>query len=172
MVVGLLLVAIWAAVLVPPAVRAHTARRDAFVVSFDPDGRPEVPLPLRLRSFRVQRRRRILKGLLIAMAGTGLGGLLPTFRVLLVVFLFLVDSFLAYVALLAHSAGREARRAAFAADVPGIVLPDVDVPDVDVPDVDVPEIVVADVVVALAPARRAPRRRRILVDLPPIAPVG
>ena len=45
------------------------------------------------------------------MAATLLVGLLPTFRVLLVVHLFLVDSFLAYIALLAHTANRAARPA-------------------------------------------------------------
>jgi hypothetical protein len=43
------------------------------------------------------------------MAATLLIGLLPTFRTLLVVHLFLVDSFLAYVGLLAHTAERAAR---------------------------------------------------------------
>src|SRR4051812_10969242 len=98
MVVVLLLALIWAAVLVPPAVQAHAARREAFLVSFGPSPTGEVlaPPPSAVRSPRVRRRRHIVASLLLAMAGTGLAGLLPTFRVLLVVHLFLDDSFLAY----------------------------------------------------------------------------
>ena len=89
MVVVLLLGLIWAAVLVPPAVVAHRQRQEAFLVSFG------APLPEALRprpnARRVQRRRRIAGGLLIAMAATLVVGLLPTFRVFLVVHLFLGD---------------------------------------------------------------------------------
>jgi predicted lipid-binding transport protein (Tim44 family) len=56
------------------------------------------------------RRRHILGGLLVAMAATLFVGLLPTFRLVLVVHLFVVDSFLAYVGLLVHLRDREARR--------------------------------------------------------------
>ena len=107
MVVVLLLALIWAAVLVPPAVVAHRQRQEAFLVSF---GEPpaEAPRP-RPQSPRVQRRRRIAGGLLVAMTATLVVGLLPTFRVFLVVHLFLVDSFLGYVAVLAHQANRAAR---------------------------------------------------------------
>lgn len=107
--VVLLLAVIWAAVLIPPALQAHAARREAFLVSF---GRPPDADPLPLvptRSQRVERRRRIAGGLLIAMVATLLVGLLPTFRVFLVVHLFLVDSFIAYIALLAHLANRASR---------------------------------------------------------------
>jgi hypothetical protein len=111
-VVALLLVVILAAVLVPPAVRAHAARRDAFLGSFAPEPGEAVELPApHVRSLPVQRRRQILGGLLIAMAGTGLAGLLPTFRVLLVVHLFLLDGFLGYVAVLARLGDRRARAA-------------------------------------------------------------
>ena len=105
MVVFLLLAMIWVVVLVPPAVRVHQARRQAFLGSFGwlPD---DPPPPPHRHSSAVQRRRRIAGGLLLAMAATLLMGLLPTFRVLLVVHLFLVDSFLAYIALLAHQANR------------------------------------------------------------------
>lgn len=103
--VFLLLAVAWAAVLVPPAIHAHGARQEAFLDSLadtpaagSPPGRPEA----------VQRRRRIAGGLLVAMAATLLGGLLPTFRVLLYVHLFLVDSFIAYIALLAHMANKAA----------------------------------------------------------------
>src|SRR3954454_15832375 len=114
MVVVLLLALIWAAVLVPPAVQAHAARREAFLVSFgaqpsgqvfqpsgqvlQPSGEVLIPRSA-VRSPQVRRRRHVVASLLLAMAGTGLAGLLPTFRVLLVVHLFLDDSFLAYVAL-------------------------------------------------------------------------
>ncbi len=110
MVVILLLAVIWAGVLVPPAVRVHAARKDAFLDSFDDDRGP--PPHSSSRSAPVQRRRRIAGGLLAAIGTTLVVGLLPTFRVLLVVHLFLVDSFLAYIALLAHAANRAARTAA------------------------------------------------------------
>jgi predicted lipid-binding transport protein (Tim44 family) len=106
-VVVLLLALIWAAVLVPPAVVAHRQRQEAFLVSF---GAPPVERPrARPNALRVQRRRRIAGGLLVAMAATLVVGLLPTFRVFLVVHLFLVDSFLFYVAVLAYQANRAAR---------------------------------------------------------------
>ncbi len=110
MAVFLLLALIWAVVLVPPAVRAHAARREAFLVSFGSGSTTAPPAPA--RSPAVQRRRRIVGGLLAAMATTLVVGLLPTFRILLVVHLFLVDSFLAYIALLAHVSRRSARAAA------------------------------------------------------------
>jgi MFS family permease len=157
-VVVLLLAVIWAAVFVPPAVQAHAARREAFLVSFGapPSGEVLPPVPASPRSARVQRRRRIAGGLLIAMAGTGLAGLLPTFRVLLVVHLFLLNSFIAYVALLAHLADRRARAAERAS-----VVPD-------------PGAVVdtGPVVVPLPRVRRRLPRPAILADLPPVASVG
>ena len=116
MQVLLLLVLIWAAVLVPPALRAHARRRAEFADSFgrrfetfDRFSDPGLgPVTLRSRGpTRAQRRRHILGGLLVAMAVTLVGGLLPPLRVLLVVHLFLVDSFLAYVALLVHVRRRE-----------------------------------------------------------------
>jgi hypothetical protein len=107
----LLLALAWAAILVPPAARASAARKEAFLISFD--GRSGLgagpPVGVRRRSARVQRRRRIAGGLLTATAITLGAGLLPTFRVLLVVHLFLLDSFIAYIALLAHAAERAAR---------------------------------------------------------------
>ncbi len=109
--VVLLLAVIWAAILVPPAVRAHAARREAFLVSFG-DGPAALYSPPRPRSQAVQRRRRIAGGLVVAIVATLMVGLLPTFRAFLVVHLFLVDSFLAYIGLLAHTADRAARRLA------------------------------------------------------------
>ena len=95
---------VWAVVLVPPAVQAHRERQRAFLVSFG-----GVEPPTRPQSLRIQRRRRVAGGLLVATAATLLVGLLPTFRVLLVVHLFVLDSFLGYVAMLAHLANRGAR---------------------------------------------------------------
>ena len=109
MAVVLLLALIWAVLLVPPARRAHAARQDAFLLSIG--STPDLQQPPRspaVRSLRVQRRRRIAGGLLIAMAVTFAAGLLPTFRILLVVHLFLADSFIAYIALLAHWSNRTA----------------------------------------------------------------
>lgn len=113
MAVPLLLALIWAAVLVPPAVRAESRRRADFLVSFDrgsgagnpPAGAPAAPRPALFT--RAQRRRQILGGLLVAMAATLLAGLLPPLRILLVVHLFLLDSFLAYIAVLVHLRRRE-----------------------------------------------------------------
>lgn len=107
--IALLLALIMVAVLVPPALRAHEARQDAFLISLGSAPATEPALP---RSVRVQRRRQIAGGLLVAMAATLLVGLLPTFRPLLVVHLFLVDAFIAYIALLAHWAARAAQAVA------------------------------------------------------------
>ena len=144
--VVVLLVAIWAVVLLPPAVRLHQSRREAFLGSFvwPPDDAAVSPAR---RSSPAQRRRRIAGGLLIAMALTLLVGLLPTFRVFLVVHLFLVDSFLAYVALLAHMANRAARAAPSGSET-----------------------------VVRAPAGRTPRRAvprpALLGEFGPMAPTG
>lgn len=106
----LLLALIWAMVLVPPALRSHAARKEAFALSFGGHIPPTVrQRPAGARSPAIQRRRRIAGRLLVAMAATLLIGLLPAFRVLLIVHLFLVDSFLAYIALLAHMAQQAAR---------------------------------------------------------------
>jgi predicted lipid-binding transport protein (Tim44 family) len=112
----LLLVLIWAAVLIPPALRAHAARQEAFLVSLGTTPAPSLARPVDPQALRIQRRRRIAGGLLIAMTTTLLMGLLPTFRVLLFVHLFLLDSFIAYIALLAHAANRAARPAAVATE--------------------------------------------------------
>lgn len=109
MAVVLLLALIWAVLLVPPALRAHAARQEAFLLSIgSPADRHQPGRPVVVPSLRVQRRRRIAGGLLVAMAVTLVAGLLPTLRVLLVVHLFLVDSFIAYIALLALWADRAA----------------------------------------------------------------
>lgn len=108
MVVVLLLALIWAAVLVPPALRVHAARQEAFLLSIGSTPDHERLRPAQVRSLRIQRRRRIAGGLLVAMAVTLVVGLIPTFRVLLAVHLFLLNSFIAYIALLAHWANRAA----------------------------------------------------------------
>ena len=110
--VVVLLALIWAMVLVPPALLSHAARKEAFVVSFGAVAPPVQHRAAGARSSRVQCRRRIAGGLLLAAAAALLVGLLPAFRVLLVVHLFLLDSFLAYIALLAHMAQRAARAGA------------------------------------------------------------
>ena len=120
--VALLLAIIWALILVPPAVRAHAARKEAFLVSFG-EGPAALYTPPRPRSQSVHRRRRIAGGLLTAMAVTLLMGLLPTFRPLLVVHLFLVNSFLAYIGLLAHRANRRWAPPHVAPAAPGPALP-------------------------------------------------
>ena len=139
--VALLLALIMAAVLVPPALRAHAARQDAFLVSL---GTPPASAPAAPRSVEVQRRRQIAGGLLVAMAATLVVGLLPTFRALLVVHLFLVDAFIAYIALLAHGAAR-ATRATRAPEPAEERVP------------------------APAPARRRPRPAPALPELVPVA---
>lgn len=164
MVVVVLLGLIWAAVLVPPAVQAQAARRDAFVGSFGTGGADRVPPPAgAVRPGQVQRRRRIAGGLLIAMTGTLLVGLLPTFRVLLVVHLFLLDSFIAYVALLAHMAARRARAEAVADEADETVVPALE-PE-PAPELAGP---------LLRPERPRVRRRLVpapaTLDLPPVFP--
>ena len=152
MAVVVLLAAIWAAVLVPPAVRSQRARRQAFEISFGRGPSSPTVAPVvaedRRHSPAVQRRRRIAGGLLTAVVATGLVGLLPTFRILLVVHLFVVDSFLFYVASLARRADRQAREGG---DAPRPAS-------------------IAEAAPSPSPRRRRPVRRPVvLADLPPIA---
>jgi hypothetical protein len=122
--VFLLLVLIWAMVLVPPALRWHAANQDAFLASMGSPPSLDDPLhPSVVHSLRVQCRRRIAGGLLVAMAATLVVGLLPTFRTVLIVHLFLVDSFIAYIALLAHWADQSARATAPAETVEPAPVP-------------------------------------------------
>jgi hypothetical protein len=151
-----LAVAAMVAVVVPRALRAHEARRQAFLGSFDrpptlgvtaPDAPGPSPLPT-----PAQRRRRHLRRLLTAMALTGVLGLMPPLRPLLALHLLLDDAFLAYVALLAHRADRRAR---LAQPVP----------------VTAPAAVRAWRWAFRRPGGRL-EGRPVLPDLPPIAPVG
>lgn len=124
MAVVALLALIWAVLLVPPALRAHAARQEAFLLSIGSSpGAEQRPRPAVARSLRVQRRRRIAGGLVVSMAATLLVGLLPAFRIFLVVHLFLVDSFIAYIALLAHWAGRAALAEAAAVEAAAVEAP-------------------------------------------------
>jgi len=121
--VGLLLVFIWAAVLVPPAAGARASREADFLGSIRP-GRDPLEGTLgrgtdldaadqpRFRPALTAnaRRRQVLGGLVVAMGATLVLGLLPTFRLLLVVHLLLVNSSLAYVCLLVHMRDQQAAR--------------------------------------------------------------
>lgn len=138
--VALLLVVILALVFVPPALRAHAARQHAFLLSLGSSTAPEPALAP--PTARVLRRRRIAGGLLVAMAATLAAGLLPALRPLLIVHLFLVDAFIAYIALLAYWAER-------AAPAPGS-LPEV-----------APEV-------APARRRRPARPPRVMPDFAPL----
>jgi hypothetical protein len=128
--VVLLLVFIWAAVLVPPAAGARASREADFLGSIRPGGHPhdghvpsgEVDDPDQLR-FRPAltanaRRRQVLGGLVVAIGATLFLGLLPTFRLLLVVHLLLVNSCIAYVALLVHERDTQAARTLARAGAP------------------------------------------------------
>ena len=116
-----LLAIIWAAVLIPPAAGARAAREAEFLGSLRPDGHPhddrtgelDVVEQPRLRPALTAnaRRRQVLGGLLVAIAATLVLGLLPTFRLLLVVHLLLVNSCLAYVGLLVHARDEQAAHA-------------------------------------------------------------
>lgn len=106
MLTALLLALVSATVLVPRAIRFHASRQEEFLVSLGPLAAPDPAPPQRTYSPQTRRRRRIAGALLVAMAVTLALGLLPTFRGLLVVHLFLVDAFIGYVALLAHMANR------------------------------------------------------------------
>ncbi|HEX7277073.1 MAG TPA: hypothetical protein VF244_06830 [Acidimicrobiales bacterium] len=112
--VVLLLVFIWAAVLVPPAAGARASREAEFLGSLRPRSHPldggaapdrgeyEAGDGSRFRPALTAnaRRRQVLGGLVVAIGATLLLGLLPTFRLLLVVHLLLLNSCLAYIGLL------------------------------------------------------------------------
>jgi hypothetical protein len=106
---------IWAAVLIPPVLRARAERRAEFIDSFRQQmgalganagrvSRLEAESEARRRRMvsPVKRRRDILGGLLGAMIGSLVLGFIPSLRMVWVLHLFLVNTFLGYVALLAH----------------------------------------------------------------------
>jgi hypothetical protein len=114
---------VWAAVLVPPVLRARAERRAEFIDSFQAqmgalgsgnaalaDRRREARAPRPRRKVSpVKRRRDILGGLLGAMMGSLLLGAVPSLRMVWVLHLFLLNVFLGYVALLAHQRRRVVR---------------------------------------------------------------
>lgn len=112
---------VWAAVLVPPVLRARSERRTEFIDSFQAQmgalgskalggqapAAQERPYGRRRRPVSAKKRRRdILGGLLGAMIGSLVLGLIPSLRLVLVLHLFLLNVFIAYVALLAHHSHR------------------------------------------------------------------
>ena len=106
---------IWAAVLVPPILRARAAQRAEFIDSFqaqmgalgnkartDKPVRVAATAPPRRPVNATKRRRDILGSLLGAMIGSLALGAIPSLRMVWVLHLFLLNLFLGYVALLAH----------------------------------------------------------------------
>jgi uncharacterized membrane protein len=114
---------IWAAVLIPPAMRARAERRAEFIESFRQQmgalgakaGRVAQMDAARGGGHRrpvspMKRRRDILGGLLGAMIASLLLGAIPSLRMVWVLHLFLLNAFIAYVALLAHQRRLALRR--------------------------------------------------------------
>ncbi len=112
---------IWAAVLIPPVLRARAERRAEFIESFrDQMGalghkaercmESELEARRRRRATPVKRRRDIVGGLLGAMIGSLMLGAIPSLRVVWVLHLFLLNTFIGYLALLAHQRGLALRR--------------------------------------------------------------
>jgi predicted lipid-binding transport protein (Tim44 family) len=103
---------IWAAVLVPPVLRARSGRRAEFIDSFRAqmgalDSRRAKAAELsaqrsRRKASPAQRRRDVLGGMLGALIGSLVLGAFPSLRMVWVLHLFLLNVFLGYVALLAH----------------------------------------------------------------------
>lgn len=127
MSVVVVLVLIWAAVLVPPALRARADRRAEFIDSFRAQmgalgngsaaaaPRPVAPAPAPVPAERpvrrvsaVQRRRDVLGGLLGAMIGALVLGAVPSLRMVWALFLFLLNLFIGYCSLLAHQRSKVA----------------------------------------------------------------
>ncbi|MGH9224928.1 MAG: hypothetical protein ACRD2W_14400 [Acidimicrobiales bacterium] len=112
---------IWAAVLIPPVLRARAERRAEFIDSFQEQmgalrkGRREAAAlndhrVARRRVSPAKRRRDVLGGLVGAMLGALVLGAFPSLRLVWVLFLFLLNLFLGYVALLAHQRNLARRR--------------------------------------------------------------
>lgn len=106
-----LFVLVWVAVLLPPAARGSVSRREAFEQSL----REEMGTGAATSSVGLEgpsaaaRRRQVLGGLLVAIAGSLFFGLLPTFRIMLVVHLLLVNSFLAFLGFVVFERDRRSR---------------------------------------------------------------
>ena len=116
---------VWAAVIIPPIMRARAERRAEFIDSFrDQMGalgdkaragqamvapRQNVP-GLRRPVSPMKRRRDILGALLGAMIGSLVLGAIPHLRMVWVLHLFLLNLFIGYLALLAHQRSLADRR--------------------------------------------------------------
>ena len=118
---------IWAAVLIPPLLRARAERRAEFIDSFQEQmgalgkRRREAEAAAEAKQRRTRaapprrvsaakRRRDILGGLVGAMLGALLLGAIPSLRLVWALFLFLLNTFLGYVALLVHQRNLAQRR--------------------------------------------------------------
>ena len=112
---------IWAAVLIPPVLRARAERRAEFIESFREQMgalghkaercmESERDARRRRRATPVKRRRDIVGGLLGAMIASLVLGAMPSLRIVWVLFLFLLNTLIGYVALLAHQRGLGMRR--------------------------------------------------------------
>lgn len=108
--VGTLFVLVWVAVLIPPAARGAVSRKEAFESSLRDDGSTAAP------PSEAARRRQVLGGLLLATVVSLVLGLLPTFRIMLVVHLLLLNSLLAVVAMVVRERDIRARLATPAVD--------------------------------------------------------
>ncbi|MDQ3979037.1 MAG: hypothetical protein M3314_05730 [Actinomycetota bacterium] len=115
---------IWAAVLIPPVLRARAERRAEFIESFrDQMGalgnkaercmESEDQSRRRRRASPVKRRRDIVGGLFGAMIASLVLGALPSLRIVWVLHLFLLNTLIGYLALLAHQRGLAMRRQAW-----------------------------------------------------------
>jgi predicted lipid-binding transport protein (Tim44 family) len=110
---------IWAAVLLPPILRARAERRAEFIDSFRAQmgalgkkaraEKPAPPVDAAPRAPRVRRpvnpmkrRRDIVGGLLGALMGSLVLGAVPSLRMVWVLHLFLLNLFIGYLAVLAH----------------------------------------------------------------------
>ena len=132
MSVFVVLALIWAAVLVPPILRARAERRAEFIDSFQEQmgalrkGRREAAVlngerPPRRRVSATKRRRDVLGGLVGAMLGSAVLGAFPSLRLVWVLFLFVLNLFLGYVAMLVHQRNLAHRRRLQVVRAPAVV---------------------------------------------------
>lgn len=108
--VGALFVLVWIAVLIPPAARGAVSRKEAFESSIRGGE------AIAARPSAAARRRQVLGGLLLATVVSLILGLLPTFRIMLVVHLLLLNSLLAVVGMVVRERDIRARLATVAVD--------------------------------------------------------